>query len=168
MVKRFLVLPIFAISMSLSGCPYRCSDDDSWKEKYGNPELFFESVFNSNYIPHLYKYENENQTEDADYEVANYILKSGPFEEGSKKKNTVERYFTYEAYWQPATSGPNYCNMSIWDDGYIVINHKRSLGRLQSVYFSMDPSKAVEVVDFAFSKITENTEKEKSDILIKL
>lgn len=155
MKKFFLFIPVLAVTMSITGCIFDFSDDDSWKKEYGSPDLFLQTVLNGDYQTNVYLYENQNQSEDLNKEIANFISKLGPFEESTKKIDTVERYFTYEGFWQPATSGPNYCNMCIWDDGYIVINHKRSLGRLQSVYFSMDSSKALEAVDFVFNKINE-------------
>ena len=152
MRKCFLLLPL--VATSLSGCIF--SDDDSWKKEYGTPELFFRRILEDNYQPRIYLYENTDQTIDETRAIATFLSNAGPFEETTKKADTVERYFTYEAYWQAATSGPNYCNMSLWDDGYLVINHKRSLGRLQSVYFSMDVKKASQAVTFAFTKVEQS------------
>ena len=153
MKKLLLPLSILLLSTSLTGC----TDDDSWKEEYGTPELFLNTVINGNYHPRFYKYETESQTMDDNFEVANYILNVGPFEASKNKSKRVEKYFTYQGYWQAATSGPNYCNMSIWEDGFIVIRHKRSLGRLQAVYFTMDHNKAIDVVDFVFNKIDQSS-----------
>lgn len=150
MKKWCYFLPLLLMTTSLSGCIF---DDDSWKEDYGTPETLLNTVLNDLYIPRVYLYEDEKQTEDEDYVITNYILKAGPFEETKQKQATSEKYFTFEAFWQPATSGPNYCNMQVYDDGYIVINHKKSLGRLQSVYFSMDSVKSLDIVEFVFNRI---------------
>ena len=150
MKKSVLFLPVLALSLVLCSC-----DNDSWKKEYGTPELFIESVLNSLYNPDVYMYENQNHCHDDDFIIASHILELGPFEKSAYKKHS-DRYFTYQAYWQPATSGPNYCNMSIWDDGFIVIRHKMSLGRLQSVYFTMDSTNASELVDYVFDWINEN------------
>lgn len=154
MKQGILWITVLTMAFSLG----RCSDDDSWKKEYGTPDLFLQTVVNGNYKPNIYRYEHENQTRDEGLEVAQRIAASGPFKESQKKDTTAERYFTYEAFWQAATSGPNYCTMSIWEDGYLAINHKRSLGSLQSVYYSLDASKAAAVVDFAFQKIAESIE----------
>ena len=54
----------------------------------------------------------------------------------------------------PAASGPNYCNMSIWDDGLIRIDHKKSLRTQNYLYFSMDADKATNTNNFVFEKLS--------------
>lgn len=146
MTKKLTAIVLVPIVFALTGC---FGDDGSWKEKYGTPELFLENVQE---IPSLYLYENESRFSDTNFEVRDLIKESGPFEEIEKRSPTSQRYFTYEAFWQPATSGPNYCNMSIWDDGLIRIDHKSSLGPHGYLYFSMDEAKASRLNDFVFSK----------------
>jgi hypothetical protein len=46
--------------------------------------------------------------------------------------------------------------MSIWDDGLIRIDHKKSLGSHSYLYFSMDSSKAFTINDRVF-EILSNT-----------
>ena len=147
MKNKLLSLLFIPITLSLSSCIF---DDGSWKEEYGTPELFLERVTE---YSNLYLYENEVQYPDVDFEVRDLIKESGPFESISQRNPTTERYFTYEAYWQPATSGPNYCNMSIWDDGLVKIHHKNSLGSHGYVYFSMDADKASYINDVVFEKL---------------
>ena len=99
----------------------------------------------------MYLFESEAGAPDDDFAVKEAILASGPFEQINRKEPVSDRYFTYLAYWQPATSGPNFCNMSIWDDGLIRIHHKTSLGPDDYLYFSMDGDKASKLNDMVFS-----------------
>ena len=150
---RLLVIPFIALSLTLTACPFSFDDNDEWKEKYGTPELFLENIEGHTYV---YMYEKEGQYSDSDFVIRNLIKESGPFESIEKRNPTADRYFTYEGYWQPATSGPNYCNMSIWDDGLIRIDHKKSLGSHRYLYFSMDADKAFTINDRVF-EILSNT-----------
>lgn len=147
MKNKLIPILLIPLTSALVSC---FPDDDSWLLEYGTPELFLENISDN---PNVYLYENEKQYPDVDFEIKNLIKESGPFEKIAKRKPTIERYFTYEAYWQPATSGPNYCNMSIWDDGLIRIDHKRSLSNHSYVYFSMDAVKASSINDIVFEKL---------------
>ena len=148
MKHKHITLVLISMAFILTSCLF---DDGSWKDEYGTPELFLENVKG---VPNLYLYENENQYPDTDFEILNLIKEAGPFEIISKRNPTKDRYFTYEAYWQPATSGPNYCTMSIWEDGFIRIDHKNSLGPHGYVYFSMDETKASYINDVVFQKLS--------------
>lgn len=144
---RLLAIPFIALSLTLTACPFSFGDNDAWKEEWGTPELFLQNAKGKTYV---YLYEKEGQFLDNNYEIRDLIKESGPFESIDKRNPTTDRYFTYEGYWQPATSGPNYCNMSIWDDGLIRIHHKYSLGSHSYLYFSMDSSKAFTINDRVF------------------
>lgn len=144
-----VLLPIIVSVFSFNGCSIFASDD--WKEEYGTPELFFENTYGDKYV---YMYENEGQYKDEDLEILNAMKESGPFEETSKKEATSDRYFTYQGYWTPATSGPNYCYLSIWDDGFVRIHHKQSLGPHSYLYFTMDSDKAKSLTDMVFEKVS--------------
>ena len=151
-MKNKLLLALFIpLLFTLTACPFSFDDNGAWKEKYGTPELFLENIVGHAYV---YMYEKEGQYSDSDFAIRNLIKQSGPFESIGKRNPTVDRYFTYEGYWQPATSGPNYCNMSIWDDGLIRIHHKNSLGSPEHLYFSMDADKATNINNFVFEKLS--------------
>lgn len=158
MKNRLLFISIVPLLFSLTAC-----DDGAWKEKWGTPELFLENVIE---MANVYMYENEGDYFDNNFEIRDLIKESGPFESIDKKEPKVERYFTYQGYWQPATSGPNYCNMSIWDDGLIKIHHKSSLGPHGYLYFSMDALKASNLNDIVFEKILANQESNNSSELL--
>ena len=149
MKKKLFFLPIILTTLSLTSC----FGDDEWKKEFGTPELFLSQVGDYSLV-YLYGADNNNRGEDIDYEIRNALLEAAPFTETNKKSSEAERYFTYQAFWQPATSGPNFCNMSVYDDGFIKIHHKKSLGPNQYVYFTMDEAKATSIVDMVFAKIT--------------
>ena len=155
MKNKLLLAPFISLLFTLTACPFSFRDNDEWKEKWGTPELFLENIAGHAYV---YMYEKEGQYSDRDFVIRDLIKQSGPFESVEKRNPTVDRYFTYEGYWQPATSGPNYCNMSIWDDGLIRIHHKYSLGSHKYLYFSMDADKAVNINNVVFEKLS-STEK---------
>ena len=144
-----LFISFISIPLLLSSCIF--FSDDSWKEEYGTPELFFESVTNEDRA-HVYKNDyNGDYIVDYGFAIKNMILESGPFVETNNKVVRAERTIIYEAYWQPATSGPNYCHLSLYEDGFIQILHKNSLGPYQYVYFAMDSLKANNIVDLVFN-----------------
>ena len=152
MKKIVAILTLPLLVSSLSSC---FPDDGKWKEEYGNPVLFMESVIKMNNPQHYgscyYLYENSSRNLDEEYTIATEIKDAGPFSEAKKKEVGSERYITYQAYWTPATSGPNYCNLALYEDGFIEIVHKKSLGPYGYLYFEMDEMKAKYVVDSAFA-----------------
>ena len=155
MKKHIIVAPLFFVALSLTGCNLFASKD--WEEKYGTPELFLSVVEEKGrHYNTIHKYNETEEDYDYGYEVRDALLSAAPFEKVSKKKKVSEKYFTYYHLISPANSGPNYCQMSIYDDGYIKIDHKSSLGPHQYLYFTMDEQKASEIVDFTFTKIENN------------
>ena len=150
MKKRAIIIPFLLLMPSLTSC-WAFQDDGSWKEEYGNPALFLDNVSEPHYV---YRYDagGHNQAyQDRDLVLANAIKAAAPFTEIPERKPTTERFFTYEAYWQAATSGPNYCYLLTYDDGLMIIHHKNSLGPHGYLYFSIDEAKATALNDLAFS-----------------
>ena len=152
MKNRLLFLPIAAIILSMTGCDF---SDKEWLKEYGTPELFLSNVV-TEYHRETLLIDEEDYGADYDYEIKNALLESGPFEERGNKDNGTGRSFTYRAYWQPATTGPNYCLMDIWDNGYLRITHKRSIGFKQYAYFTMSEEKATHINDLVREKIENN------------
>ena len=142
--------PLLIAPLLLSGC-FLFPDNGEWKKEWGTPELFLEHVVGNKYV-HLY--DDQRGYKDTDFEIRDKIRESGPFETTDKRNSTVERYFTYQGFWTPATSGPNFCNMAIWADGFIMIDHKSSLGPHGYLYFSMDMAKASNLTNFVFAKLS--------------
>ena len=73
--------------------------------------------------------------------------------------NKEIRYSTYYQLISNATTGPNYAQMFIYDDGKLIVNHKATLGSHKYYYYSFDEKKAVEINDLILQKITDSIEK---------
>lgn len=149
MKNKLLFIPLAAMVLSLTGCIF---DNDEWKKEYGTPELFLNAIQTDYHYESIWT-GDEDHTVDYDFEIRNALLESGPFEERNNKDDGAGRSFTYQAYWQPATTGPNYCLMDIWDNGYLRITHKRSIGYKQYAYYSMSEEKAKSINDLVREKI---------------
>ena len=89
---------------------------------------------------------------DCNLEVKNAILEAAPFNETNKTSSSEERYFTYHILRSHSTVGPNYCAMTIYDDGLMVIDYKSALGPHQYAYFVMDDDKATSIIDLVLTK----------------
>ena len=152
MKSRLLFIPIAAIVISMASCDF---SDDAWREKYGTPELFLSQV-GGEYHRETLLLGEETYDADFNYEIRDALLASGPFEARNNKDEGTGRCFTYRAYWQPATTGPNYCLMDVWDNGYLRITHKRSIGFKQYAYFSMNEEKATSLNDLVRANIERN------------
>ena len=148
MKNKLLFIPIAAIALSMTGCIF---DDEEWRKEYGTPELFLNSVTEENRSESLIV-DIENIGLDYDFEIKNALLESAPFETRNNKDEGTGRSFTYRAYWIPAMTGPNYCHMEIWDNGYIRITHKRSIGPKQYAYYSMSEENATYINDLVREK----------------
>ena len=148
MKNKLLFIPIAAIALSMTGCIF---DDEESRKEYGTPELFLNSVTEENRSESLIV-DIENIGLDYDFEIKNALLESAPFETRNNKDEGTGRSFTYRAYWIPAMTGPNYCHMEIWDNGYIRITHKRSIGPKQYAYYSMSEENATYINDLVREK----------------
>ena len=145
------ILFLCPLALCLSSC--FLFNDDEWRTKYGTPELLLENAGDKARV-----YLNANGTEDGAYGISDedktvrdVVLSVGPFTSIEPRQPTSCRYFTYEALWTPATSGPNYERLSIWEDGLARIHHKYSLGPHVYLCFALDKEKALGLVDFVFS-----------------
>ena len=150
-IKLFYI-PLMCLSICLTACPFSFGDNGEWKKKYGTPELLLENARDEAYV---YLYENQNQYKDNGNIIRDAIKEVSPFiESGASNINKDLRYFTYEAIWMAATSGPNYEHLSIYENGVVRIDHKTSLGPHEYLYFSLSEEKATALVDFVFTKIS--------------
>lgn len=150
MARRNVIIPLISMSLSLCGCVFFSNGE--WKKSYGTPELFLNQV--SEHWCYIYTYDNRSElAPDSNLQVRDMMANSGPFEETALTSSKQERFFTYEIYISPATSGPNYCTMSLYDDGFIKIDYKSSLGPHQFAYFTMNEDKATSLIDLVFEKI---------------
>lgn len=154
MKNRLFFLPVALIVLSITCCDFT---DDAWREKYGTPELFLSQV-GGEYHQETLLLGEETYDADFNYEIRDALKEAGPFEARNNKDESTGRCFTYRAYWQPATTGPNYCLMDVWDNGYLRITHKRSIGFKQYAYFSMSEEKATAINTLVREKIERNNQ----------
>lgn len=149
MKNKLIYLPLISLSLCLTACPFSFGDNGEWKKKYGTPELLLENANDECYV---YLYDEENWFKDKENTIREAIKDVAPFASGDKQSPPQDvRYFTYQANWVPATSGPNYEHLSIWRNGFVRIDHKTSLGPHEYLYFSIDEEKAAPLVDLVFS-----------------
>ena len=154
MKNKIFYLPLISLSLCLTACPFRFSDNGAWKERYGTPELLLENAMDDAYV---YLYDDQNYFEDEDSVIKDAIKEAAPFENGNSQSTPKDiKYFTYVANWTPATTGPNYVHLSIWKNGFVRIHRKSSLGPHEYLYFSTSEEKATVLVDMVFSMLENN------------
>ena len=150
MRNSIYAISLLALASSLSSCAFFAND--KWKEEYGTPELFLERVSDNNCF--IYTYDDRSDLpEDTNFEVRDALVESGPYAASSRTFSSSERFFTYENFFSHSTAGPNFCTMSVYDDGFVKIDYKSALGPHQFAYFDMDATKASAVIDLVFAKI---------------
>ena len=151
MKNKLLYLPFISLSLLLTACPFSFNDGGAWKDRFGTPELLLENATDRS---NVYLYDDQKQFKDEDHAIRDAIKDIAPFEESDNHSVPKDvRYFTYEASWVPATTGPNYEHLSIWENGFVRIEHKSSLGPYEHLYFSVSEEKASLLVDWVFSVI---------------
>lgn len=150
--SAFLALP-----MLLTSCVFK---DDGWKE-YETPELFLAHAVVHSYIT-VTSSKMDFEVMDYDLNIRDAILEMKEFTSVKNIDNKSDHYITYKILISLATSGPNYSNMYIYDDGNMQIDYKASLGSLHSFYYTFDSTKAPSLVDKIEQQIEENIEKEQS------
>lgn len=148
MRKRLLFIPVAAITLSIVSCSF---DDTEWRKTYGTPELFLSSVSEEGYNESLV-INDEEIIPDYGFEIKSAILASGPFESRNNEGSGAGRSFTYRAYYQTDSTGACYCVMDIWDNGYLKITHKNSVGPKQYAYFSISEEKGTYLNDLVIEK----------------
>lgn len=161
-ITKTLRLATLALSLPLSSCIFDFSDD-GWK-KYYTPELFLEHA-------KVHQYVTVHSTEvdapgvlDYDFEVKNAILDAAPFESISTAGEKSARFLSYEILRSHATSGPNYSNMYVYDNGLLQIDFKASLGSLHSFYYKFDEAKAKALNAFGENRIRQSIAEEEADL----
>ena len=148
MKKRLLFIPIAVTTLSVTSCRF---DDDEWRKDYGTPELFLNSVTEERHQESLIV-NDENIGPDYGFEIKNAILDSSPFENRNTEDDGTGRSFTYQAYYQTDAAGASYCVMDIWDNGYLKITHKKTIGPKHYAYYSISEERATYLNDLVIEK----------------
>ena len=136
-----LGLAIFSI-ITLTSCDLFGSDADEYK----TPELFLKKI--SSYTEKMSytssKEEYSVTLKDDDKFLYDLLTQINNYEEISNIKEPSEIYVTYED-WVPAMSGPNIARMTIYENGYLEIYRKQSLGADHFFYFDIDDELAYSI-----------------------
>ena len=149
MKNKLGYLSLISLTFCLTACPFRFSDGGAWKNRFGTPELLLENASDECCV---YLYDDQNQFIDENNNIREEIKDAAPFESSDNHSVPSDiRYFTFEASWVPATTGPNINQLSIWENGFVRIHHKSSLGPHEYLYFSLAEEKAEYLVDLVFS-----------------
>lgn len=152
-LKRISLSLIMLLLIFMIACKFSCKDD-GWKEYY-TPELFLSNSMDYHNV--TVKSSNiEGGVQDKELIIKDYILEVGSFESIKKNETKSSRFITYHILISNATTGPNYSNMIIYDDGFIEIEYKASLGKHHYFYYSFDSSMASTLFDKIENQIREN------------
>ena len=152
MKKRLAFLPVAFMPFLLSSCLF-FSESDEWKQRYGTPELLLE---NSKDEAYCYVGEEGTDFRDVNNVIREALKAAAPYANTNQGSSKAERFFAYEGMWMPATSGPNYNRLYVWDDGFVRIDHKSSLGPHVYLSFSISSSQATLLNDLAYSRIAKD------------
>ena len=144
-----------------SGCSlFRFSDD---AKEFKTPDLFFAKAeqweCGAYYASSKIGLGPDFRVYDCDHTMLAEMQRITAYQEVSKPSDMSDVYFLYEN-WVPATSGPNIARMTIFENGYLEIYRKQSLGKHHYFYFSIDPDLAASLNRFAETNILEVKEEE--------
>lgn len=149
MKKAFFIIPLLGIGFLSASCTWVFKENDSWMERFGTPELLLENAMDESEIT---LDDEKNQHKDEGNGIRDAIKSIAPFQQIDEVDPPKDvPYFTYQANWVPATSGPNFNYLSLWQSGFVRIHHKSSLGPHCYLCFSVSEEKAAPLVQTVFS-----------------
>lgn len=150
-MKRTILLSASVLLMPLL---VSCTTDE---DDYKNPELFITQVEGARNFFETSKDGDEKRLEDKNYIVLNELKKINEYERVSKINDESKAYFRYE-HILPANSGPNIARMTVFENGYLEIYRKQSLGFGHNFYYKIDTELAASLNRFVEERITYVTE----------
>ena len=159
-MKPRILLFALATALMTGGCRLFKGDEDEFK----TPDLFFAKAEQwlcegAYYASSKIGLEWQDRVYDCDHTMLAEMQRITEYQEVSRPSDMSDVYFLYEN-WVPATSGPNIARMTIFEDGYLEIYRKQSLGKHHYFYFSIDPELAASLNRFAETNILEVKEEE--------
>ena len=154
-MKKIITALLF-FSLSVSSCTLFPSD----KDEYKTPELFLSHIAIERMHFESSKEGYDYSTPDYDKSVYYALKNIHEYEEISTMDNPSETYFLYEEII-PATSGPNIARMTIYENGYLEIYRKESLGKGYFFYYSFDAELAFDLNRLIEEKISFAIDEEK-------
>lgn len=146
MKKRYL-FSVLIVTFSITSCIFKTDEND-----YKTPELFLEQVKNLGCNAKIRSSKYDYQIGDCDFLIYDELKTIKDYINISSINDKSDTYFYYED-WIPATSGPNIARMTVYDNGYLEIYRKESLGRGHYFYFSFDKDLATFLNRFVENQI---------------
>ena len=150
MMKNKLKAFVIVIPLIIPSCTFFKTDE----EEYKTPELF---CFKAE--GYEYSYDYYSSRDGSDYELDDYdgtvleeLKKIKDYQSVSRKEDKTENYIVYQNII-PAMSGPNIARMSIYDDGYLEIYRKQSLGNHHYFAYTIDIDLAKFIIQYVEDKI---------------
>lgn len=163
MKKTILLSFIISISLSLVGCT------NSWNN-YNTPTKFLKAAA-SHYGDCWISMHDEYKTnghKDHNLEVKNALSAAGDFKKSSQSNPNSPRFFSYANMYYNGLiglAGDYFCTMSVYDDGFIIIDYEYYQKELKHnyAYFEMDATKAYEINNLVFEKIPREKQMQEED-----
>lgn len=140
-MKKHLIW-LFALTLLLPACTRGDAD------KYNTPEKFLSHVEQTNEYCTIHSSEVDFSYVDVGLVVKNEILKIDSFTKTKNFTPSTHRRMSYELLIHFSTSGTNYSNLYIYEDGSTKIVYKPALGKISNFYFTCDPEQALALNNF--------------------
>lgn len=149
--------------MGLSACTLFPTDENEYK----TPELFLNKAKDWDCAASYHISEENYYVDDCNKAIYQSLTTITEYKQISKIPNRDRLFFVYENVI-PATSGPNIARMTVYNNGYLEIYRKQSLGSSHYYYYSFDETLAESLYTFAKDKIyfaiaAENTAREEAE-----
>ena len=137
---------ILVSALLCASCTFSFKTDEG---DYKTPDLFFKQAENWGCGARYYssKRADGDVLRDCDSTLLNEMKAIKQYQAINQIEQKSDTYFVYE-YLMSATSGPNIARMTVFENGYIEIYRKQSLGSPHSFFFSVDSSLAASLNRF--------------------
>lgn len=139
---------IFTSLVSLSAC--------TDVAEYKTPELFFEYAERlpqrMNFRSSKEGYGYNSYYYDKDSSILKELKKITEYKSVDNIDDKSDIYFEYE-YWQASNMGPNIERMTVFENGYLEIYHKKTIFKEQRFNYSIDPDLAASLNRYVENRI---------------
>lgn len=123
-------------------------DNSDWVNEYGTPKLMLEHCENEDMCYYFLNDDDSKSKKDENFTIKNMLLTVDEYKGIDKPDELSGDYFTYYHIRSFATSGPNHCDLRVYENGYVELDYKASLAKHKYRYFSINPIKALEINNF--------------------
>lgn len=144
MNKLLKTIPALLLPVLMTGC-FTKPDMTKYKDIstfYGEAEVAYCWYWTR-------EHEGQHYDNEQEYIVLKEIEKIDSFQEIKKFKKPDINYLTYHILQSNSTAGPNFTEMTIYEDGKVLLTDKHALSDYGYLYFSCDVEQALHVIEFA-------------------